>query len=110
MEISTEEDWWQGVDQNWDAIVEIFERAGAPLGDRWWSDGIGQDATYHDQVFLAMLTKLRDERDGPGLARMFNLCWIAAPDSRHIHSWPFWQDFCDLCSETWVFDPEQAEA
>jgi hypothetical protein len=108
--IKTANDWWTLVDRNWDKIVDIFDRAGAPLGEHWWSDGIGLDATYHDQVFLAMLTRLRDDRDNAGLARWFNLCWLAAPDDRSIHSWPFWSDFCDLCSETWVFDPENEDA
>jgi hypothetical protein len=108
--IKTAGDWWGLVDANWQQIVDIFERAGAPLGNHWWSDGIGEEATYHDQVFLAFLTDMRDRRDGSALARWFNLCWLAAPDSPHIHSWPFWGSFCDLCSETWVFDPEGENA
>lgn len=106
--INDANDWWQLVDLNWSKIVDIFERCGAPLGDHWWSEGIGQEATHHDEVLLSMLVRLRDERSGPELARWFNLCWLAAPDQPHIHTWPFWGQFCDLCSETWVFDPEQS--
>lgn len=107
MIIKTPEDWWNGVLNNWSDIVTIFENCGAPLGDHWWSEGIGQEPTFHDQVFLAMLTDLRDKRDHQGLHRWLNLCWLAAPDKSYIHHWPSWGLFCDLCSENWVFEPEQ---
>lgn len=107
MSIETATDWWALTDRIWSDIVAIFENCGAPLGGRSWSEGIGQEPVWHDEVFLAFLTRLRDDRD-PELARWFNLCWIAAPDAEHIHRWPHWGDFCDLCSEAWVFDPEAA--
>lgn len=34
--------------------------------------------------------------------RMWNILqgiWNDAPDSKAIHSWPHWHQFCDLCSE-----------
>jgi len=108
--INNANDWWGLVDANWPHIVDIFDRCGAPLGDHWWSEGIGLEATYHEEVLLAFLTRLRDERDGEQLSRWFNLCWIAAPDTPSIHSWRFWSDFCDLCSENWVFEPEAETA
>lgn len=104
MRIETPDDWWHAVVTHWSDIVEIFELAGAPLGDHWWSDGINKESSHHPEVFLAFITRLRDERDHRQLARWFNLCWMAAPDSPRIHSWPSWSLFCDLCSETWVFD------
>jgi hypothetical protein len=110
MTIRTADDWWDACLARWDDIVSIFENCGAPLGSHEWSEGIGKDAEWHDKVFLAFLTDLRDHRDGPELARWFNLCWIAAPDKSYIHSWPGWGTFCDLCSETWVFEPEEAMA
>ena len=59
--INDANDWWQLVDLNWSKIVDIFERCGAPLGDHWWSEGIGQEATHHDEVLPTMLVRLLSE-------------------------------------------------
>lgn len=41
------------------------------------------------------LTRARDKR----LYFLLHSVWDDAPDSRVIHSWPSWHDFCDLLSE-----------
>lgn len=108
--IDTPKDWWEAVEAGWERITDIFANCGAPLNDTFWSDGIGQEPVFHDETLVQMLRRLREDRDHAALSRWFNLCWLAAPDSAEIHRWPYWGTFCDLCSETWVFDPEQAEA
>lgn len=110
MEIKTAADWWQAVDEQWEYLTDIFSRCGAPLEGYIWSDGIGQEPAIHDETLIQMLRRLRDARDHEELARWFNLCWLAAPDSHEIHRWPHWGTLCDLCSETWVFDTEDAAA
>lgn len=73
-----------------------------------WADGPRQEPVPHDHSFLVTLEKLRETRD-PKMARMLNLCWLAAPDREYIHSWPSWGVLCDLCSEEWCLDPEQVK-
>jgi hypothetical protein len=111
MEIRTPEDWWSEVDRHWSNILDIFERVGAPMGGdedgHWWSDGIGQDATRHDKTMIRTLEDAKRDRDHETLGGFFQKAWMAAPDRPHIHSWPSWGALCDLCSENWVFEPEQ---
>lgn len=76
------------------------------MSSNTWSDGIGKEPTIHEHSFLVTLEKLKEARD-PAMARMLNLCWMAAPDSPEIHRWPSWNVLCDLCSEEWCLDPEQ---
>lgn len=108
--IRTAEDWWAETNARWQDILEIFGNCGAPLDDTKWCDGIQEPATEHDETFVEMLTRLKDAKDGQALSRWFNLCWVAAPDRRDIHSWPSWGVFCDLCSENWVFEQDQVSA
>jgi len=111
MIIRTPRDWWNAVNQNWEYILDIFENAGAPMGrsedDHWWSDGIGQDITRHERPLVQVLENAKIDRDHETLHHYFNLAWLAAPDQPSIHQWVAWDVFCDLCSENWVFDPEQ---
>ena len=39
---------------------------------------------------------------------LFEKLWSDLPDNPSIQFYPF-GDLCDLCSEYWVFDPEQQE-
>ncbi len=108
MEIKTQEDWWESLNENWNNILDIFVNCGAPLTETVFSDGIGKEAEIHDKTLLRTLEDLRTEKNGLELSRWLNLCWIAAPDKPYIHSWPSWSAMCDLCSENWVFDEKEA--
>lgn len=110
MEIKSKEDWWTSLDNNWPNIVAIFSNCGAPLDGNMWSDGIGKEVTYHSEIFIVMIERLKKERNGSELHHWLNLCWFAAPDSEYIHHWPSWSAFCDLCSEDWVFEEEVIDA
>jgi hypothetical protein len=106
---TTAEEWWKNLDDHWPNIVECFSNAGAPLDSTAWSDGIGKEVTEHDRTFIVTLETMKKERD-PAMARMLNLCWLAAPDSPEIHRWPSWGVLCDLCSEEWCLYPDAVDA
>ena len=48
-----------------------------------------------------------DEQDWPTTIHLMNLAWFAAPDVPELHRIPGWGVLCDLCSESWVFEPEE---
>lgn len=99
-------EWWELLDKHWSNILQCFENAGAPMSDTSWSDGVDKEPTEHEFSFLVTLEKMKESRDVK-MARMLNLCWLAAPDADYIHRWPSWGVLCDLCSEEWCLDPEQ---
>lgn len=109
--ILTQKDWWETVEKEWEHILNIFGRVGAPMGrnaaDQWWSDGIGEAAVWHPKCLVQTLEDAKKDRDHKTLDTLFNLAWLAAPDQQYIHSWPGWSSLCDLCSERWVFYPEE---
>jgi hypothetical protein len=85
MQISTKEDYWKAVDDNWDAILNIFLKVHVPLTEPYEHG----DLTTNYMPMLAYLIKLKDERN-PEIARWFNLAWAAAPDNPIIHDWYCW--------------------
>lgn len=100
------DEWWGNLNARWSDILQCFENAGAPMSSNIWRDEIRGEEVVHDHSFLVTLEKLRETRD-PKMARMLNLCWLAAPDHPSIHRWPSWGVLCDLCSEEWCLDPEE---
>lgn len=111
--IKTPKDWWDNVEVHWEHLMDVFSRCGAPMRydeqGHWWSNGIGEEPTRHDKPLPQFLMDLRNNKDHEELHRYFNLCWLAAPDKPYIHEWRGWGVLCDLCSEIWVFDPEEQE-
>ena len=105
--IQTKEDWWANCNGIWDDILQLFELCGAELASKIWPDDVGKPLTTHTESLEDFLTRLKTDQDGIELSRYFNLAWMAAPDAKHIHSWPNWGNFCDLCSENWVFQDEE---
>lgn len=39
----------------------------------------------------------------PEIHRWLNRAWMSLPDSESVQHLPHWSAFCDLCSESWVF-------
>lgn len=123
MIIKTQADWWRAVDERWQDLLDIFDRAGAPLDrteeEHWWSDGIGKEITRHDRPLVHVLEQAKIDRDHETLHSFFEKAWLAAPDRGFIHSWPAapdprligswpsWDVLCNLCSGDWVFHPEE---
>jgi hypothetical protein len=114
MKLETPRDWWELLDKHWHNIKQCFELTGAPMTlseeGHWWADGFGKEITRHEKPLIRVLDEAKETRDHEEMVRQLNLCWIAAPDKPYIHEWPSWYVLCDLCSECWVFDPEQQAA
>lgn len=110
MEIKTPNDWWTLVDSHWQNILDIFSNVGAPLErneeGHWWADEVFEPATRHEKTLISTLEDAKEEADHKTLHDLLQKAWLAAPDERYIHSWPSWGILCDLCSEAWVFEPE----
>jgi hypothetical protein len=113
VEIRTQGDWWAAVDSHWSNILDIFDRCGAPMSrgpeGLWWSDGIGLEPVIHEKTMIRTLEDAKAEKDHETLHSFFEKAWMAAPDSSYIHGWPSWGMLCDLCSEYWVFQPEEVK-
>ena len=107
----TPDEWWSNLNTAWSDILDIFGRCDAPLSrdDFVYSDGIGKEATLHDKSLIRTLEEAKEACDHETMLKWLNLCWLAAPDASHIHWWPNWGTLCDLCSESWVFNPDEAE-
>jgi hypothetical protein len=103
MTINNEQDWWDLCERIWPDILEIFSNCGAELRSCEYPDGAYQEPYLHDISLGELLENLKREYNGKELSRWFNLAWLSAPDRPYIHSWPNWYNFCDLCSENWVF-------
>lgn len=108
MSLDTPEDWWAMLDAHWPNIIDIFSRCGAPLDEICWRDEPGGEEIFHEDTLIVTLEKSKRDRDHEQMIHFLQLCWMAAPDKPYIHEWPSWGHLCDLCSEQWVFDPEEA--
>src|SRR5271157_1219090 len=110
MNIKTPDDWWILVDSHWQNILDIFYNIGAPLerneAGYWWADEIFTEATRHEKTLIRTLEEAKRSEDHETLHDLFQKAWMAEPDEKYIHSWPSWNILCDLCSEYWVFQPE----
>lgn len=103
MIINTENDYWKIVDAHWDDISHIiFYHLDyfAPAYD----DPGNPTTSLTGRNIRDELDYLRSTKDKK-LARYFNSVWCMASDN-YAWSVPNWGRFCDLCSETWVFDCE----
>jgi hypothetical protein len=105
----TAEEWWALVETHWDDLETIIftymdcnTPANDPPGDvsgKITGRNIGEEIKY-----------LRKIKDGHKLARYFNGAWGLAPDQPGIHRIPGWHALCDLCSEEYVLDENEAPA
>lgn len=48
-----------------------------------------------------------EERDGPALAGLLNEAWFGLPESTSSRGVPGFGALCDLCSESYVLEPEE---
>lgn len=104
--VSSVDDWWAKCNSNWENILNIFEKVGAPMGrsedDRWWSDTFGKPDIFHEKCLAQTLEDLRAAKNGLALHQLFHQAWYNAPS--RAYAWTGWMVFCDLISEDWVFD------
>ena len=99
MEIRTPEDWWRGVLAYWDDILVIAGNC-VDLNKP-------NPHTLRTDPLLVDFVNAKRERNHEVLHALFQMVWAAAPDAPYIHRWRGWGVLCDLCSEFWVFIPEE---
>lgn len=87
MRINSIQDWWNGLEAI-NADVETI------LGY------VDMDTRIDE---FRALQKDKTIENGKLIHGILNDAWFAAPDHPMIHTWPNWSNFCDLCSENWVF-------
>lgn len=106
MNIRTPSDWWALLDTHWPNLLGIARAVGAPLSG--FAPELQGD-NISTEVLLIFIERAKVNRDHEKMSYFLQLCWGAAPDEPGIHSWPSWGVLCDLCSEAWVFDPDEPE-
>ena len=101
--IKTKEDWWHLLDANWENIKRIVFHHLDPNAPAYEEPG-NKDSKLTGRLLFLELEALRVNRD-PQMHRYLNVSWCMASDA-YAYSVPSWGEFCDLCSENWVFDEE----
>jgi len=92
MEIKNREDW-----------IALAKQT-VPLLPEYMADMHGNvDAGAVEEVLSVLL----EGENWMGLCSKFNEIWSRLPDASYIRRRPFF-DLCDLCSESWVLEPEGA--
>lgn len=102
--IDSVSDWWQVVDDNWDDLLEIIAHH-MDLGHPAYEIPGNDKSKMTGRSILREVHHLKSTRD-QRLCRYFAAAWSLASDA-YAWSVPSWGALCDLCSEEWVFDPEQ---
>lgn len=104
MQIDSLEAWWNAVDEKWEYLTEIvfhhFDYSAMAYEVPCDSSSKPTGRTLSEE--LDWLRGNRDER----LHSYFNKSWCLASDA-YAYSVPYWGLFCDLCSESWVFQTEE---
>ena len=101
--INNKEEWWKLLDEHWDNIRDIIFHHLDPNAPSYTIPGDNKSALTGLLLFKE-LEVLRDARD-PKLNRYLNVSWCMASDT-YAYSVPSWSQFCNLCSENWVFEEE----
>jgi len=110
---TTPEEWWKSVDDNWPDLLNIMAMflPMAALATRPPNDPDGSMVSGRNGLPMLRYQDVEEakaNRDHYILLRYFNGAWGAAPDDYYIHSIPCWHILCDLCSEEWVFEDQNA--
>lgn len=95
MSIKTPEDWWTLFDALY--ARKSFEEIASNI----------YGTAPHFSVTTKMLGVAKDLRNHDIAVEVLNTMWNDAPDKPYIHEWRDWGNLCNLCSECWVFNPEE---
>lgn len=99
--IATKEKYWQAVEDNWEYLMSIvfhhLDDSGPAYQEPGDSKSLKTGRNIREELEFLKETK------NPKLADYFNDAWCLASDN-YAWSVPKWGLFCDLCSETWVFE------
>lgn len=119
----TKDEWWQQLDHNWKNVIGIILMF-YPFTDKYVktdSDhpGVAQAPQaacntviaeivksgrkkWDDQkAFIEHLEGLRNDRS-PEIDKIMQETWFGIPESRGSRYLPGFQEFCDLCSESYL--------
>ena len=107
MTIRTKEDWWRVLNETWPDILQIAQYVNAPLDKLFEEEGPNREPILHLHTLLVELERAKLARNYDRIGLFLQHCWAAAPNSAGTHKWAGWDALCDLCSEGWVFDPEE---
>jgi len=104
--IASKEDWWNLVDSTWDDLREIVFHHISPWAPAHEAPGDAASPRT-GRIVEDELEHLRATRD-KRLHCYLNVSWCMASDS---YAWSVanWGAFCDLCSESWVFQEASDE-
>lgn len=106
MIIQTPVDWWKVLDDNWDKLLETMSYyidLSAMATATCQSDSPPLFVSIHVD-----LERAKQARDHARLLTYLFATWDLAPDSPGIHSNPAWNELCDLLSDDWVFQLQEA--
>jgi len=99
--IKNENDWWDLLDAYWGDILEIVFHHLDPNHPAYEIPGDANSPVtgrvLHEELVYLKLKK------NPKIHRYLNVSWCMASDT-YAYSVSGWSQFCDLCSENWVFD------
>lgn len=106
--IETQEDWWAVLEAAWDDILITTQQLGYDL-NVIATDDLTRDGRMVDggRTCLEDLVAAKQSRDWQRVRQYLGAFWMAAPDNPFIRDYPAWSQLCDLCSEDWVFNPEE---
>ena len=104
--IKNTNDWWRTVDENWDNLKDIVFHHLDPILPTYDEPGAAETPRT-GRTIEGELEWLKAHRDVK-LHRYLNTSWCMASDS-YAYSVPGWGDFCDLCSESWVFEEHNGQ-
>lgn len=102
MHINSCDDWWRVLEDNWDNILVLMSRF---LGA---NNLPPVDLGSPKLTNLEAMIYAKKQRDETTLLHFLFGIWDEAPDNPGIHDYPSWDAICDLQSEAWVFQNEEA--
>lgn len=105
--IETPEDWWQILEAVWDDILIATQRLGFDLSVLATDDLTRDGKMVDGKNCLEDMIAAKNRRDWSRIRQYLGAFWSAAPDRTFIRDLPGWSQLCDLCSEDWVFNPEE---
>lgn len=98
---TTYNEYWNTVDDYWLQLLELFARF---LPSHYPK----RDDPYEVDHTLIVAETYRRNKDRK-ILELFNRTWAAAPDNGAIHLLGGWNVLCDLCSESYLLDPQIEE-
>lgn len=128
MRIESKDDWWAALEKYWEQLmgmVDIYHPASKNEPSLKQLAALPITASAPEKACTAVraniaaeeselespsvrFAKARSVKDHETLGNLLSATWFGIPESMGAHSIPGFGVLCDLCSENWVFDEEEA--